>query len=312
MKLITARQIADLKISPALCVDWVRESFSLKHAAQLPPKISLHPQGTDFFNTMPCLLPGRFGVKEVSRIQGAVPALSSIELLYDSVSGDLLAIMDADWITTMRTGAVAALATQTFRREGELTYGFIGLGNSARATLLCLLESEPDRFFQVCLLRYKDQAESFIERFSSYPNVSFQILNDAPSLVSSSDVIISCVTSADGLFCEDDRAFREGCTVLPVHTRGFQNCDLFFDKVFGDDTGHLHGFKYFDRFRQYGEICDVLSGKIPGRENDRERILSYNIGIGLHDLVFADKIYAMLKDDAPEWSFEKDTRKFWI
>ena len=28
-------------------------------------------------------------------------------------------------------------------------------------------------------------------------------------------------------------------TVIPVHTRGFQNCDLFFDKVFADDTDHV-------------------------------------------------------------------------
>ena len=146
MKIISQKQIRELNISPAECVDWVRESFSLKESAQLPAKISLHPQGNDFFNTMPCLLPSPhncYGVKVVHRIKGAVPALGSDMLLYNSQTGELLAMLDADWITTMRTGAVAALAISTFRKSNARTYGFIGLGNTGRATMLCLLESEP-------------------------------------------------------------------------------------------------------------------------------------------------------------------------
>ena len=54
MKLITDLEIKALDISPRECVEWVRESFSMKYEAQLPAKISLHPQGSDFFNTMPC------------------------------------------------------------------------------------------------------------------------------------------------------------------------------------------------------------------------------------------------------------------
>ena len=147
MKIISQQQIRSLNISPALCVEWVKESFALKERAQLPAKISLHPQGNDFFNTMPCLLPepyNCFGVKIVHRIKGATPTLGGDILLYNSQNGELLAMLDADWITTMRTGAVATLAMQTLRKNNTQTYGFIGLGNTGRATMLCLLESEPD------------------------------------------------------------------------------------------------------------------------------------------------------------------------
>lgn len=315
MKIISQRQIRELNISPAECVDWVRESFSLKETAQLPAKISLHPQGNDFFNTMPCLLPAPhnyYGVKVVHRIKGAMPALGSDILLYNSQTGELLAMLDADWITTMRTGAVAALAISTFRKSDARTYGFIGLGNTGRATMLCLLESEPDTMHNVLLLRYKNQAELFIERFKGYSNVSFTVCDDAKELVAASDVIVSCITEASGLLCDDDSLYREGCLVLPVHTRGFQNCDLFFDKVYADDTAHVCGFKYFDRFRQFGEIQDVIAGKIKGRESDKERILSYNIGLGLHDVVYASKIYDKLKDSSGDVEIVRETEKFWI
>ena len=315
MKIISQKQIRDLKISPAQCVEWVKESFSLKEKAQLPAKISLHPQGNDFFNTMPCLLTAPynyFGVKEVHRIKGSTPALGSDLLLYNSQTGELLAMLDADWITTMRTGAVAALAIQTFRNSTAKTYGFLGLGNTGRATMLCMLDSEPKVMHHVILLRYKDQAELFVERFKDFKNVTFTICDNPKDLVAQSDVIVSCITEAQGLLCDEDNLYKEGCLVVPVHTRGFQNCDLFFDKVYADDTAHVCGFKYFNQFKQFAEIQDVISGKSKGRESDTERILSYNIGLGLHDVVYASKIYEVLKDDSNEIELIRETEKFWI
>ena len=315
MKIISQKQIRDLNITPSQCVEWVRESFSLKEKALLPAKISIHPKGNDFFNTMPCLLPAPynyFGVKEVHRIKGATPALGSDLFLYNSVTGELLAMLDADWITTMRTGAVATLAIQTFRSTKAKIYGFLGLGNTGRATMLCLLDSEPDIMHHVILLRYKDQAELFIERFKEYTNVTFTICDESKELVVKSDVIVSCITEAQGLLCDDDNLYREGCLVVPVHTRGFQNCDLFFDKVYADDTAHVCGFKYFSQFKQFAEIQDVIVGKAKGREFDSERILSYNIGLGLHDVVYASKIYETLKNDSREIELVRETDKFWI
>lgn len=315
MKIISQQQIRNLNISPAKCVEWVKESFALKEHALLPAKISIHPQGNDFFNTMPCAIPAPhhyFGVKIVHRIKGGTPALGGDILLYDSQNGELLAMLDADWITTMRTGAVATLAIQTFRKGNTESYGIVGLGNTGRATMLCLLESEPDLMHNVCLMRYKNQAELFIERFKDYPNVTFTICDDVKDLICTSDVIISCITEADGLLCDDDRMYREGCLVIPVHTRGFQNCDLFFDKVYADDTAHVCGFKYFSKFKQFAEIQDVISGLKPGRESDKERILSYNIGLGLHDVVYASKIYEMCKEHTPDVVMKRETDKFWI
>lgn len=314
MKIITEKEIAELNISPSECVDWVRESFLLKKEALLPAKISLHPQGNDFFNTMPVIVPSmkRYGVKVVYRLEKATPHLGATLLLFNSETGELLCQMTADWITTMRTGAVATLAAQTYRKSGDVVYGFFGLGNTARATLLCLLESEPEQMHKVILLRYKDQHESFAQRFSKYNNVEFVVMDDVKEIIQNVDVLFSCVTDAKQNFCEDNEAFREGCTIIPVHTKGFQNCDLFFDKVFGDDAAHLHGFKYFDKFKKFAELTDVLDGTTLGRETDTERILAYNIGLGLHDIVYASIIYEMLKDNSKEIKMYQQTEKFWI
>lgn len=297
MNIITAEKIEELRVSPQTCVKWVEESFSLKYKSQLPAKVSVHPSGNDFFTTMPCLLPEEyhtFGVKVVSRISNRYPSLKSDLMLFDAEEGSLKAIMSADWITSMRTGAVAALAIKTFRKSNASTYSFIGLGNTAHATLKCLLASFPDERFTVKLFRYKNQAEQFVSDFSDYSHVHFIIVDTMEDLLKGSNVLISCITDAQGLLVEDTSLFEPGILLVPIHTRGFQNCDLAFDKVYADDTDHVKGFKYFSQFKKFEEISNVLLGYAAGRENDEERILSYNIGLGLHDVYFAYKIYNLL------------------
>ena len=298
MKSITNSEIVALNISATECVNWVREAFVMKSECQLPAKISVHPTGNDFFTTMPCLLPkeyGRFGAKVVSRIVGRVPALKSDMMLFDSNNGELLALVDCDWITAMRTGAVAALAIKTFRNSMAKEYAFIGLGSTARATLTCLLESCSDEELNVRLFKYKDQAEKIVEEYKHYKNARFSIVDNTSDLVRGADVVVSCITDASGLLVEEESLFKPGVLVVPVHTRGFQNCDTTFDKVYADDTDHVKGFKYFSEFKEFHQIEEVLKGEVAGRENDSERILSYNIGLGLHDVLYASRIYDMLK-----------------
>lgn len=317
VSVIQQEQIEQLHISPAECIEWVKQGFLMKDDIQMPAKLSVHPQGEDFITSMPCLLSENegkkyFGLKLVSRIENHIPALQSDITLYDAKTGELLAIMDGNWITAMRTGAVAALAARTFQKQGTNTYSMLGLGNIARAVALCLIADNSDREITIKLLRYKDQAEQFIDRFKASNNVTFEIIDDKDAFVSEADVLISCVTVAKELLFPDDSLFKKGVTVIPVHMRGFQNCDLFFDKVYGDETSQIKNFKYFDKFRQYDELHHVLQGKNPGRTSNDERILCYNYGIALHDIVFASRIFEKTKSTQIGFDYKKESNKVWV
>lgn len=297
MRIISDNDIRALGIEPETCYEWIKTSFSLKPRCVLPAKISIHLHESDFFNTMPCLLPEEFdmfSVKIVSRIKSQKPALKSVMQLYRASTGELLALVEADWITAMRTGAVAALAVETLKNSMSSVYSFMGLGTTAHATMDCLAGHIMTGRPEIRLLKYKDQAEKFAEKYADC-NADFKITDNPADLISGSDVVISCITQTDSIICPDLHAFKPGVLVVPVHTRGFQNCDTVFDKVFADDTGHVRGFANFDKFRQFNELGNVLDGLVPGRENDGERILSYNIGLGLHDAFFAYQIYSLLE-----------------
>lgn len=313
MKIIDFKTISEQHFSPLQCIEWVEYILKHKYECYLPAKISLSMGHNIFMNTMPSYISmiQRHGVKLVSRYPDRTPTLLSEIMLYDSTDGTALALMDGTWITAMRTGAVASLAVKTLQRSDARSYAFMGLGNTARSTLLCLAELFKGRDLFIKLLAYKGQETLFQERFKGYPNLHFEVCQDTESLIGGTDVVISCITAADHIIAPDS-CFKEGVLVVPVHTRGFQNCDLFFDKVFADDTGHVKEFKYFNKFKNYDEFAHVLLGENPGRENDRERILAYNIGISLHDIYFASQIYDAIGSSAKELILENETKKFWL
>lgn len=316
MKLITYSDIAALNVSPATCYQWASEMIAKKDGALLPPKISIKPVSGTFCNVMPCMIgnPATMGgVKVVTRYPDRTPSLDSTILLMNAATGEFLALMDGNWVTTMRTGAVAAHSIRLFAKTNYKTLGIIGLGNVSRAALLVLAETEPDKELHIKLLRYKGQEQSFMERFAAYPQLHFECVDSYREAVRGSDVVISGVTYAPVDFCEDED-FDEGVLVVPIHTLGFTNCDLFFDKIYGDDYGHVCGFKNFDKFKSFAEVSAVVNNAAPGRENDKERILAYNVGVSTHDVYFASQLYQLLKNDPQltELSLNGPTEKFWI
>lgn len=318
MKILSHKDIMDLNIDPIKCYQWVEDMLSGKDKVILPAKTSIKPSDEVFYNVMPSILPeyNAAGVKIVTRYPERIPSLDSQIMMYDFESGKITAILDGNYITTMRTGAVAAHSIKLFAKENFEDIGFIGLGNQARATIKVLVSLLYNKKITLKLLKYKDQHKKFEEYVKILPgsdNIEIKLCDSYKETVKGSDVIVSSVTYFANDICEDD-CFDEGCLVVPIHTRGFMNCDLFFDKVFADDTDHVKGFKYFDKFKKFSEVSDVIMRRSEGRVNDKERILVYNIGLSIHDVYFAEQIYriANQKKIGTELNLHPPKQKFWI
>lgn len=295
MKIITNQDILDLGIDYSQYYQWAVDMIKLKKNAILPPKISMKWNEYNFFNVMPCILPfeNAMGVKMVSRYPNRKSKIDGEIILYDLETGCRKAILDAALITNIRTGAVAAHSIMLFAKKNFSSIGIIGLGNVSTYTLK-ILASVCDKNVNINLYTYKDQVEKFKKEFSHVEKFKFFECSSYDEIVINSDVIVSGVTYASKNFVKNDNIFPEGCLLVPIHTLGFQNCDLFFDKIFGDDYGHIEKFKYFDKFRYFSEVSDVVNGCSIGRCDDKERIIVYNIGLAIHDIYFANKIYDLM------------------
>lgn len=313
MKVITFEDIISLSISPPDCYRWVCDMLQAKEGVILPAKISLKPREGVLCNVMPCILNNGYGgVKIVTRYPQREPSLDSKLFLFDVQTGKPLALMDANWITAMRTGAVAAHSILLLAKTGFSHLSMLGLGNTARAALLVLAEMMPQKEMQINLMKYKGQEDLFVQRFASYPNLHFSYVDNERELIHGAEVVISAATYLPHDLC-DDAYFDEGVLVVPIHTLGFTNCDLFFDKIYADDYGHVSHFKNFDRFKQFSEVSAVIHGKAKGRENDQERIMVYNIGLAMHDVYFASQIYERIeKENLQQIDMREPHEKFWL
>lgn len=321
MKIIPHNEIEKIGITPEQCFEWVNDLLMNKPDVILPKKTSIVPQDDVFFNVMPTVYPnkGYAGVKVITRRLERVPALDSIITLFDYKSLLPVAIMDGSWITTMRTGAIAVHAISVLANPDFEEVGVMGLGNTGRAAIMVLCAKYKNKKFKLKVLKHKDQhlmLEEMIRGKDGKDNLNIEIefVDTYEDVIRNSDVIISAVTFFEGNFC-DDSLYKEGCLVIPIHLRGFMNCDLFFDKVFGDDTEHLCKFKYFDKFKSFAEVSQVIRGEAKGRENPKERIIAYNVGLSMHDINFANKIYNIIEEKnikCESFSLNTPTDKIWI
>lgn len=289
---IKNEDIAKLGLTAHDYVAWIDKALRAKNECLLPAKISMKQDGHKFMNVMPCIIPslGVAGVKIVTRYPDREPSLKSDLFLYDNDDGTIKAVIDADYITTWRTAAVAVHSIQLLARTNFSKIAFVGLGVIGKATLRLFIDTSCDRDVVIRLFNYKNRAFDIVKDYSNIKNIKFEVYDSYEQMIDDCDVVVSAVTYAEGDFC-DESLYKKGCLLVPIHTLGFQGCDLTFDKIFGDDKAHIEGFKYFDKFKEFHEVADVVNGKCVGRENDDERIIAYNIGIALHDIMFAKEIY---------------------
>ena len=182
-----------------------------------------------------------------------------------------------------------------------------------------MVDNSRNKNFKLKVLKYKDQhlmLEKMIRGVSGTENMNVEVefVESYDAVIRNSDVIISAVTFFQGNFCEDN-VFKEGCLVVPIHLRGFMNCDLSFDKVFGDDTEHVCKFKYFDRFQSFAEVSQVIRGEAKGRTDEKERIIAYNVGLSMHDINYANRVYEFIESNnitGQEFTLNPPTDKIWL
>jgi len=98
----------------------------------LPPRIDTDTSH-GFFRVMPAAVDGYAGVKIMTVAKGA--GNRYLLLLYSQVSGDLVAILDADEVTRLRTAATTAVAGDLLVPGGVTELGLIGTGFEATGHL---------------------------------------------------------------------------------------------------------------------------------------------------------------------------------
>ena len=311
MRIIKHDDIVKLNISPYDCLKWVDEVLDYRDSYTMPPKTRIKLVDTDYCNIMPVMDPneGVFGLKVVNRCSNRRRNdglnLDSQILIYDGDTCNLKAILVGNYITSLRTAAIAVHSVFNYAEEFN-TIAMLGLGNIGTLIGKLLFDLTREKHYTVKVLKYKNDAERFIERFKEYDNVEFVVCEDYCKLMSQSDVILSSVSYTKDDFCASN-IYKNGCTIIPVHLRGFMNCDSDFEHIIVSDMERAKKeFKYFKEFRKVSVTDDI-------RESKEDRVIIYNLGLAITDLYFANRIMGMFSEDKEIDTVDiRPSRRFYV
>ena len=295
IKQVSCEEIRDLNIKPSEYYNWIDEVIDQFETFVLPTKTRVPLRVSDYFNVMPCVLPSlnRMGLKVVTRSEErrkhGGDNIDADILLYDYESCNLISLMDGSLITTIRTAAIAVHSMLHLAERMDVV-AMVGLGNIGTWIGRILFDIIKGKPIRVKLYKYKDHTDRFISEFLSYSNITFEVCDTYEHLMAGSDVVFSSVTYVEDDFCSPS-VFKAGCTVIPVHMRGFKECDKVFDHVITSDLESIKKFQFYGQMRKLSRLNEVLKGEVKVREKETDRILVYNLGIALYDIYFAAKIY---------------------
>jgi len=140
----------------------------------------------------PALVSGALSVKLITQVpdNGArgLPTMIATLVLLDPLTGSPLAVMDATWLTELRTAAVSAVATRALRDRQPKRLAILGSGALARSHALALRSVVP-----ISDIRVWSRNPANAERCAA--DVEATACRDAESAVQDADIIVT-VTNA--------------------------------------------------------------------------------------------------------------------
>ena len=268
------------------------------------PRVHLVPDnnGAGHFNVLRGHLsdPGVSGVKVVgdfvSNYATGLPSELGLLTLYDPGTGVPLSVMDATLITACRTGAMTAVGARYLARPDSRVLGHVGARGTAFWNVVLL-----DEMFDLDEIRVTsrrpESREAFARRLATVCRGRVRVAASAEEAFDGADILVeaSRLTEPEPLLRTG--VVRPGAFVVPYGTVSAVELDLLdvMDKVVVDDwreaqSGRLGALRpHVDTGRLsaaslHGELGQIVTGRLPGRERADERILLWHRGLAILDI----------------------------
>lgn len=235
-------------------------------------------------------------------------SIASLMVVQNHTTGEVSSIMDGNYLTKLRTGAISGAATDILSREDSSIFALIGTGAQARTQLEAVVNVRDIKEVRVSA-RDKEKAQIFVdeimEEFGQDFNFKVFVAKDSNEAIKDADIITTVTTAKKPVF--DGKLVKKGAHINAVgsYTPEMQELDPYIlniaDKIYLDTRdGVLNESGDFiipikeASFKEKnitGELGEALIGKIPLREKEEEITLFKTVGSGVFDIVTAKKIY---------------------
>ncbi|WP_210124202.1 MULTISPECIES: ornithine cyclodeaminase family protein [unclassified Staphylococcus] len=225
-------------------------------------------------------------------------------ILSDYETGETLAVLEGSYLTKIRTGAISGVATKYLARENAETLCVIGTGDQAQGLIEAVLAVRDIKRIQLYNRTYR-KAVTFAETVQQqYQYVDVTVMENVDDAIANADVIVTATNATQPVFNKSLEAgvhvnavgsFKSDMQELPSHA--IANADKVIveaSEAALEETGDLitpikEGL--FGEKDLYGELGEIVSSHLAGRESDDEITVFKSVGVAIVDIIVANYFY---------------------
>jgi alanine dehydrogenase len=224
-----------------------------------------------------------------------LPTILGTILLCDPTTGKAVAIMDAGYLTAVRTGAASGVASKYLAREDSKTCVLFGAGVQAKKQLEAVHIVRPlEKVYVLDIV--KEAREKFAEGMGAELGVPIEPTEDAEKCVREADIVITASSSHDPVF--DGNWLKAGTHINNIgsHTPDARELDTTTVKrsKFVADLKEANLAEAGDILipikegavtedHVHASLGEIIVGEKPGRENAEEITVFKSCGLAIQD-----------------------------
>ncbi len=222
-------------------------------------------------------------------------------LVFDPETGRALALLEGSSLTAIRTGAAGGAAIDLLARQDSKVAAIFGAGAQGRTQLeaACTARKIETAFI---FDREKEKADAFAEEMKGKDSIpkDIRVALSAKDAIENADIICTATTSTKPVFADKDLKAGTHISAVGSYTPEMQEVPaetLQRAKIFVDsraasleEAGDLIQpirAGLFDEAHICGELGEVVSGRISGRQSNEAITYFKSVGIAVQDAMAA-------------------------
>src|SRR5580658_7876854 len=319
-----ALHISESEVRAVLTMHMAIEAVEEISRKQASGEVVVHPRrrfelpGGGFFHYMAAadFSAGYVAMKQYTYVQGKIRFMVPLD---EMRTGDLVAVIDADCMGQLRTGAASGVATKFLSRQNSSVAAIIGTGGQARTQLEAVAsvrKLESARVFG----RDAGKREKFAKEMTERLGFSVQSAASSSEAVRGADILCTATTAANPVVSGADLAPGVHMNAIGANHAHKRELDdeavasadvIVVDSIeqsrqeAGDLVLAFHGDE--SCWTGVKRLSDVVAGKTGGRTSESEVTLFKSNGIASWDLAVAMKVYALAQEkgmgrELPFWA----------
>jgi alanine dehydrogenase len=229
-------------------------------------------------------------------------ATTFVVCVFDAESSELVAVIEADRLGQLRTGAASGVAARYLARSGAATLGVIGCGHQAETQVACIRAAVPSVDRVVAYCRTPETLADFCARLGAEPGESHR---DAAT----HDIVVTITSSRDPVLRGEWLSLgalvvAAGANVVTrreldntvLERAKFVCCDLLEQaKLESGDLVEPVAAGVLD-WLEVHELHEVVAGELVGRQSDDDIVVFKSNGLAAWDLALGAEAVRLARE----------------